>query len=108
MNGRTPLLLAALLLTLTFFAAPASACPGCKDSIGNDTSVTGGGDPTTPSGLPAGFNTSVYLMLGGLFGTMGLVGWVVVKGIRTPSSRSRGFPVEPRSDEDSDDDKPKT
>lgn len=111
MKRWTTPLLAALLLNAGFFATPASACPGCKDSIGNDAATTGGGDGTTSSGLPSGFNTSVYLMLGGLFGTMGLVGWVVVRGIRTPSSRAGGFPVEPKSLEDPDDkhpdDKPK-
>ena len=94
--------LAAVLLNGALLATPASACPGCKDSVGNDTATTGGGDATTPSGLPGGFNTSVYLMLGGVFGTMGLVGWVVVKGIRTPSSRGGGFPVQPKSPEDSE------
>ena len=104
MKRRTALLLSALLLGLALFAAPASACPGCKDSVGNDeTAATSGGDPTMPSGLPGGFNTSVLLMLGGVFGTMGLVGWVVVKGIRTPSSRGGGFPVQPKPPEDSDD-----
>jgi hypothetical protein len=88
--------LAAVLLNAALLATPAQACPGCKDSIGGDTATTGGGDATTPSGLPGGFNTSVYLMLGGVFGTMGLVGWVVVKGIRTPSARPGGFPVEKR------------
>ena len=105
MTRWTTLLLAAFLLNAGVFAAPASACPGCKDSIGNDNAPTGGTDGAA-SALPGGFNTSVYLMLGGVFGTMGLVGWVVVKGVRTPSSRSRGFPIEPKSDEDSDE-KPK-
>jgi hypothetical protein len=80
-----------VLLNAALLATPASAC-----SISGDTATTGGGDATTPSGLPGGFNTSVYLMLGGVFGTMGLVGWVVVKGIRTPSARPGGFPVEKR------------
>ena len=103
MTRRTTFLLAALLLNASLFAPAASACPGCKDSVGADMGTTGGGDPTTPSGLPGGFNTSVYLMLGGLFGTMGLVGWVVVKGVRGPSSRAGGFPVEPKSDDHPDD-----
>jgi hypothetical protein len=106
MTRWTTLLLAAFLLNAGVFAAPASACPGCKDSIGNDNSATGGADGAA-SALPGGFNTSVYLMLGGVFGTMGLVGWVVVKGVRTPSSRSGGFPVEPKSDDDSDEKKQK-
>ena len=101
MKHWTTLLVAASLLTAGVFATPASACPGCKDSIGGDNGATNGTEGASAS-LPGGFNTSVYLMLGGLFGTMGLVGWVVVKGVRTPSSRSGGFPIKPKSDEDSD------
>jgi hypothetical protein len=104
MKRWTTLLLAAFL-SAGVFAAPASACPGCKDSIGNDNTATGGADGAA-SALPGGFNTSVYFMLGGVFGAMGLVGWVVVKGVRTPSSRSGGFPVQPKSGDDSDE-KPK-
>ena len=99
MTRWTTIFLAALVLNALLFAPAASACPGCKDSVNSDMGTTGGGDATTPSGLPGGFNTSVYLMLGGIFGTMGLVGWVVVKGVRTPSSRAGGFPVEPKSDD---------
>ena len=106
MTRRTTLLLAAFLLTAGVFATPASACPGCKDSIGGDNGATNGTEGASAS-LPGGFNTSVYVMLGGLFGTMGLVGWVVVKGVRTPSSRTGGFPIEPKSDKDSEE-KPKT
>jgi hypothetical protein len=109
MKRFTPLLLAVLLLHAGVLVTPASACPGCKDSVGSDDAAVtaGGGDPTTPSGLPGGFNTSVYLMLGGLFGTMSLVGWVVVKGIRTPSVRPGGFPVEKRPTEGNDEENPK-
>jgi hypothetical protein len=101
MKHWTTLLLAAFLLNAGVFAKTASACPGCKDSIGGDNGATNGTEGASAS-LPGGFNSSVYLMLGGLFGTMGLVGWVVVKGARTPSSRSGGFPIEPKSEEDSD------
>ena len=89
----------ALLLALS---APAFACPMCKDSVGNDdataTAATGpGGSMGGPaSGLPGGFNTSVYIMLLGLFGTMGLVGWTVVKGIRGGPPHPRGFPITTR------------
>ena len=105
MKHWTTLLLAAFLLNAGVFATPASACPGCKDSIGGDNGATNGTEGASAS-LPGGFNTSVYLMLGGLFGTMGLVGWVVVKGVRAPSSRSGGFRIEPKPDVDPDD-KPK-
>jgi hypothetical protein len=89
-----PLLLAAAVtLGVLAFAEPAAACPMCKESVENPDGTAGPEDPAMASGLPGGFNKSVYLMLGGLFGTMGLVGWVVVKGIRTPSVRPGGFPV---------------
>src|SRR5688572_9418956 len=101
MTRNTTLLLGAFVLSAGVFAAPTSACPGCKDSIGNDNTATGGADGAA-SALPGGFNTSVYFMLGGVFGAMGLVGWVVVKGVRTPASRSGGFPVEPKSDDHSE------
>ncbi len=66
------------------------ACPMCKDSIPGSV---GGGDPSQMSGggLPGGFNNSVYIMLLGFFGALGLVGWTLYKGIR--SSTRAGFPV---------------
>ena len=70
-------------------AAIAQACPMCKDSVPNS-------DAQSASGVPVGLNNSVYFMLGGLFMTIGLIGLVVVKGIRDADSRSsrRGFPLE--------------
>ncbi|MDB5294720.1 MAG: hypothetical protein JWO31_703 [Phycisphaerales bacterium] len=66
-------LLASIVLTAGAFAAPASACPSCKDSIAMGSSEdTGTGGPS--AGLPGGFNTSVYVMLTGLIGTLGFVG----------------------------------
>ena len=104
-----PLLLTALLLNASLLATSAPACPGCKDSVASDNAVNGGGDPTMPGGLPGGFNTSIFFMLGGLFGTLGLVGWVVVKGARSTSVKPGGFPVEeqktpPSDEQESEDD----
>ena len=87
--------IAAALAVTQALAAVASACPMCKDSI-SDTAGKGGGPA---AGLPSGFNVSVYLMLVGLFSVMGLVGGIIVKGIRsanvTPaSSKPPGFPLD--------------
>jgi hypothetical protein len=83
----------------------ASACPMCKDSIPNGETAAQAGT------LPGGFNTSVYIMLVGLFATIGLVSLGLVKGIRSTNARiasgslnqdpftspqsSRGFEVQP-------------
>jgi hypothetical protein len=88
-------LTALLLPTLN---AAVMACPMCKDSIPNAEGPAGPGGPSDPSqmssaSLPGGFNTSVYLMLIGLFVCMGLVAWTVIKGIRNTPNRAPGFPV---------------
>jgi len=80
--------------SLQAFAAIASACPMCKDSVSAD----GGIDGPTP-GLPNGFKISIYLMLTGLFCVMGLVGGIIVKGVRgtnatPPGNKSPGFPMD--------------
>src|SRR5947209_4843808 len=92
-----------LLVTFIVIAATATgalACPMCKDSVSNregetnelhDSYTTGG------QNIAGGMNTSVYVMLGTLFGMMGLVSTVIVKGVRS-SGVSRGFPIE-RKDE---------
>ena len=68
-----PMLSMILLLSLH---AVALACPNCKGSIPNSDAEAG-------SSLPSGFNYSIYYMLGSLFAVMGLVGTVIVKGIRS-------------------------
>lgn len=80
---RISLLSLAILLSLT---ASAGACPMCKESVANDEAkrdTVAGGPNVLDAGLPGGFNTSVYVMLAGFFGSLGLVGYTVVKGIRT-------------------------
>ena len=86
MNKLT-LKLAGMLMPL--LVAVAQACPMCKDSVPNS-------DAQSAAGVPVGLNNSVYFMLGGLFFTIGLIGFVVVKGIRDSDARStrRGFPLE--------------
>jgi hypothetical protein len=79
-----------------FVCSIASACPMCKDSIPNgDTNANQDGS------LPGGFNNSVYFILLGLFATIGLVSFNLIKSIRntdkrfTGSQSSRGFEVRP-------------
>src|SRR3954470_7909698 len=81
------------LLLIPALNAAVVACPMCKDSIPGAEGATG--DPSQMSGgaLPGGFNTSVYLMLVGFLGTLGLVGWTLVKGVRGGLRPPGGFPV---------------
>ncbi len=78
-------LTAFLVLLLT--AAPAVACPMCKDSVPAS-------DAQSAGGLPSGFNNSIYLMLGALFCVMGFLAFTIVKSVRgTSASNNRAFPV---------------
>jgi hypothetical protein len=73
-----------LLILLTVLAplavaSAAAACPNCKNSEAVDIAGTNAG----PSeGLPAGFNYSIYFMLGSLFLVIGGVSFVIVKAVR--------------------------
>jgi hypothetical protein len=67
------------------------ACPMCKDSVPNS-------DAQSAGGLPGGFNTSVYLILGTFLGVLTLVLGGIWKAVQTtPNSRPRagGFPIKP-------------
>jgi hypothetical protein len=67
------------------------ACPMCKDSIPNS-------DAQAAGGVPTGFNTSVYLLLGTFLGVLTLVLGGIWKAVHTtPNSalRERGFPIKP-------------
>ena len=83
------------ILVLQAFAAVAAACPMCKDTVTDDAGI---GAATT--GVPDGFKVSIYLMLGGLFCVMGLVGGIIVKGVRggnkpvPPTNKPPGFPLD--------------
>ena len=69
MKRYAPLLLS--LIVVLSLAAAASACPMCKESTG------------TAEGLVTrGFGHSVYIMLGGFFGCLGLITYNLVRGIR--------------------------
>ena len=81
------------LLVLCLNAA-AYACPMCKDSVPAS-------DAQSAGGLPSGFNNSIYLMLGALFGVIGMITWTLVKAGRTSAAaapRRRAFPVVPKHD----------
>lgn len=86
-----------LLATAVVVAAltsAASACPMCKDSVPNQEGAAGALHDSYDSGgrnISGGMNASVYVMLATLFGAIGLVSTVLVKGAR--SSSQRGFPV---------------
>lgn len=80
MKRFTPIvtLLFVLAICLLIVSA-ASACPMCKDSLAtakNDMQNTGGGS------VGGGFNNSIYTMLVGFFGAVGLVTFNLVRGIR--------------------------
>ena len=88
------------LAILSIFACGiVSACPMCKDSIPNGETSS----PAQGGFLPGGFNLSVYVLLGGLFCTIGFIAVGLVKGIRSTNARmnvtsgksSRGFEVRP-------------
>jgi hypothetical protein len=96
MKRITPLL--ALFVVLAFTGV-ASACPMCKESISDTPAAAGPGGPNGMgggTGLPTGFNYSVYILLGGFLGTLGLVTGVIIRTVRaTPATGGRGFPVTP-------------
>jgi len=94
-------------LLIPALSAAALACPMCKDSIPGATGATGGPSQMSGGALPGGFNTSVYLMLVGFMGTLGMISFVVVKGIRGADGVN-GFPVVPNRREEKSDEKPKS
>jgi hypothetical protein len=71
------------ILTLAMILLPvaaAVACPMCKESIPNS-------DAEQAASLPSGFNFSIYYMLVGLFAVIGLMSFVITKGIRSTNAR---------------------
>ena len=72
MKRWTPLLSMVLVLTMNVVLL---ACPMCKESIPAT-------DAQQADAVPSGFNYSVYTLLLGVFTVMGMVGFVIVKGIR--------------------------
>ena len=68
------------VLVVLVVCGAAIACPMCKDSVPNN-------DAQTSTGVPTALNTSVYLMLGTLFAMIGVVGTVIVRGVRSTNKR---------------------
>ena len=74
-----------LLITMTLVVCnAASACPMCKESImtaRNDLQRVGKGS------LSGGFTYSIYLMLLGLFATLGMVSFNLMRAVRPPKKK---------------------
>jgi hypothetical protein len=73
MKKYLPLL--SVLLILCCLSAAAIACPNCKEQLPNT-------DASSSASVPAGFNMSIYSMLGGLFVLMALGGRMLFKVVR--------------------------
>ena len=66
------------LLTIVFvllICGLAVACPDCKDSVANT-------DAKQATNVAAGYNLSIYVMLGAFFAVVGLVLRVLIKAAR--------------------------
>lgn len=86
---RRALYILAAVLSLALQAS-ALACPNCKDAV----SAT---DAQSAAGVPAGFNNSVYLILGTFLTVLGLLAGGIWRAVRTtpvtPDPRP-GFPLD--------------
>jgi len=70
--------LACLLVLATFLALPASAsaCPLCKEAISTPSA------DDEVNNLPRAYNSSIYLMIGVPYLTLGIVGFAIYRGVR--------------------------
>jgi hypothetical protein len=94
--------LLATAVVLAALSGAASACPMCKDSVPNQEGANGSLHDSYDTGgmnISGGMNASVYVMLATLFGAIGLVSTVMVKGVRSSAHR-HGFPVVRHNDGD--------
>lgn len=75
------------LATLAVLVATSSAfaCPMCKDSVPNkeNASTLLDSSANESRNISGGINTSIFVMLGGLLGVLGIVSTVIIKGIKT-------------------------
>lgn len=75
------------LATLAVLVATSSAfaCPMCKDSVPNKENAPTLLDSSANESrnISGGINTSIFVMLGGLLGVLGIVSTVIIKGIKT-------------------------
>jgi hypothetical protein len=84
----------ATLVVLAALGNGAFACPMCKDSVPNKEGASAPLRDSYDAGgqnISGGMNASVYVMLGTLFATMGLVSTVLIKGLRSATGQ-RGTP----------------
>jgi hypothetical protein len=91
----------ATVVVVAALAGSARACPMCKDSLPNKEGASTPLRDSYDSGgqnIAGGMNLSVYVMLGTLVGTIGLISTVMIKGMRSSAAR-HGFPVQPRHPE---------
>lgn len=75
------------VLMLAAPAIPASACPNCRESVATPPSAGVVADQPAideVSGLSGGFNSSIWVMLGGVVLSLGLVGTLVTHVARSP------------------------
>ena len=81
------------LLAILCINAAVLACPMCKDSVPNS-------DAQQAGGLPGGFNTRVYLILGTFLAVLSLVIGGIWRAVQTTPNQlrdprqNRGFPLE--------------
>ena len=67
------------LLGVVLAAAPARACPMCRDSVAANTTAAG---TTEAAAAPLDFNASVYVMLGVVAVVATAAGRAMVKAVR--------------------------
>jgi len=100
-SRKTFVLALALFAGVLSAAGDASACPNCKGTVESSAADGANGGVGASPSLPGGFNVSIYLMLAGLFGVMGMVAGVVIRGVRATNagmgqpSGPNGFPIKP-------------
>lgn len=78
------------LLSVAAVTTPAAACPNCRESVSSMPeveAVTAPGSPAPEALLSSGFNASIWLMLGGVGVSLGVVGAVIIRVVRSTSTR---------------------
>jgi hypothetical protein len=65
------------IVIFLMLASPVLACPMCKDS------TVDAGDTSIKESSSLDFNKSIYIMLGGFVGVVGLTGRVMYKAVKS-------------------------
>ena len=68
------------VLAILTLSSASLACPLCKEALPNS-------DAETASSVPAGFNLSIYAMLGGMFAVAGFGGWKLMQVVKQTDRR---------------------